>query len=138
MRRMLSRFWDSIAEPKRVTIAIAIGYTLFIVQGVANCFNPLVDDLTFDAVRVAINGMLIIGGIVGSVAYLKGYRVFERPAIWMVATAYSVHLVWVLFGIGADGAFEHGKAIRIVLVLLLLFARAEWIKGSLVDHKKAG
>lgn len=136
MKKHLSKMWGAIAEPRRITAAMIVAYLLFMAQGIFNSIHPLVDDLTVDFVRVGINLMLIAGGAVGAVACSRGYWLFEKPAMMMVATAYSVHLIWVVFDLDANGIIEHGKLVRILIALIFLYTRYERIRGSLVDPRK--
>lgn len=136
MKNVLSRAWGVIAEPRRITAAMTVAYLLFMTQGILNSIHPLVDGLTVDFVRVAINLMLIAGGAIGAAACARGYWLFEKPAMVMIATAYLVHLVWVVFDLDGNGIVEQGKFIRILLVMILLYTRFERIRGSLVDPRK--
>lgn len=133
MKQLLSKAWDAVANPKSVTIAMTFGYALLLLQGVMNFTHPLVEGIAVDVVRVLVNILLISGGVLGAVACYRGLWLFERPAMLMAATAYAVHLIWVLCDLDGDGIIEQGKAVRMALVLIFLYTRFERIRGSLVD-----
>lgn len=130
-------WWGYLAEPRRVTAAMTFGYALLIFQGTMNYIQPGIEGVDIDFIRLVINMMLILGGLMGVIFCPRGYWLFEKPAMLLIATAYIVHLIWVVFDFDHDGIVEQGKIVRILLVLILLYTRFERIKGSLVDPLKS-
>lgn len=130
MNEYVPKLFEKIAEPQRISIAMALIYLLAVIGGMASIFNPpahIVSHLGQGAMFL-LSGLLVVGGVIGVPSAIIGHQKVEESAIFCIILSGTIYEGVILTDYLIGPGNRPVQATFVMMTLVFFYTRWEHIR----------
>lgn len=130
MRQHAVVLFEKIAEPQRISIAMAFIYLLAVIGGMSSILNPPENVVTYlgQGAMFLLSGLLVIGGVIGIPSAIIGHQKVEESAIFSIVLAGTIYEGVIVTDYLIGPGNRSVQATFVMIALVFFYTRWEHIR----------